>query len=822
MLLKRNSFIFFVLTLILLTSGLNVCFLLAKASSNSIQGWALVVCGANNVTDEFYAGAKAAYNALLNCGFTDDTIYYMDTHDRDELQPPLDNYTTRESFIYAINNFLILKSDDNDLVVICLVNHGNRSYFYLGSKTENFTYSELNSWISTLNYGRLIVVVDACDSRCALIPLSREDRIIISSADKEEVAWAGFFSALFWPETVSANLIEAFNYASEFMWNLSKMGFQVSRPYLHDDGTGTGAYWSEYYPLPNWDEGYLAQATYLNVSKMANLAVKANGFKADGSVETLTGVNVTIDQYINRNTPVNIILAKGDYTIKVLNVTKIGDVTWCFRDWEGGSTNNSRSLALSEDKTISVNYVDFHTLAITVIPDSCGTTDPTPGTHTYSHGMNVTVKAIENVSRYVFDHWVLDGGTVGSSPEITVFMNTNHTLEARFKWVNNPPENPTISGPSTGDVGVSYSYTACTTDPEGNDVLYWFDWGDGSVTMTDWYASGTKISRSHSWSSSGGYVLRVKAQDVYGAWSGWSGLVVVIGEACPYVYTWNGSAYVLDNNVLAESEVSNGSDVEDFYRLEQTMIPLYSRNYFSAYSLKLGEFENEHSYIDKVRLIAVDHDPNVNIAVTPDGQILTYANPNSPVSAVDNYGYDRLPALLEMDGTYYRGFPDNYLLLDFGSLDVSQAAKLVLRANLEWKKEFCIHVQVLDAVGGWTDAATLRTRYHWSTLIVDLADYLPNPDGTLKIRLYFNGIHKIDYVGLGTTPQADTTIIQTNAVRATHSTNGDVTLKLLLNDQAYAELFPGEQIKLKFILPNNKEKTRTFIIYIEGHYETIP
>ena len=294
------------------------------------------------------------------------------------------------------------------------------------------------------------------------------------------------------------------------------------------------------------------------------------------------------------------------------------------------------------------------------------------------------------------------------------------------------------------------------------------------------------------------------------------------GGGCPYVSTWNGSTYVVDNNVLGMAEVSNGSDVEDFYRLERTLVPTYQGRWFSRYSLQISEFENEHSYMDKAKLYAVDHDPDINVALTPEGQILTYSDPNPPISAIDNYGYDWLPSVSAQDDIYYRGFPGDYLLLGFGSLDVSQAAKLVLRANVEWKKETCIHVQTLNETGGWTDAATLRTRNHWSTIIVDLSDYLPNPDGTLKIRLYFTGIHKIDYVGLDTTPQADITTMQTNAVRAIHSTHGDVTLKLLLNDQVYADLLPGEQVELKFILPNNTEEARTFIIYIEGHYETIP
>lgn len=425
---------------------------------------------------------------------------------------------------------------------------------------------------------------------------------------------------------------------------------------------------------------------------------------------------------------------------------------------------------------------------------------------------------------YTFQQW--NDGSTSYSRYITIDSDISLTAYYEEQFFNDPPNIPSRpSGPTSGYTDTSYTYTTSTTDPDGDDVYYQFSWGDGYTTVGP-KASGDEASASHSWSSAGLYYVHSRAKDVYRPWGAWSeALPVSISSGggdggCPYAYTWNGSAFVLDNNVLGMSEVSNGSDVEDFYRLEQTVVPYRSGTRFSVYSLMLGEFENEHSYIDKVRLIAVDHDPNVNVAVTPEGQILTYANPNSPVSAVDNYGCDWLPAMLEADDTYYRGFPEDYLLLDFGTLDVSQAAKLVLRANVEWKKDTCIHVQVLNETGDWTDATALRTRYHWSTLIVDLADYLPNPDGTLKIRLYFTGIHKIDYVGLDTTPQASIEVRQAKPISAIHSTQGNVRWRLLKDDEVYAELVPGEQITLKFILPNT-EKTRTFMIQIEGHYHII-
>ena len=89
---------------------------------------------------------------------------------------------------------------------------------------------------------------------------------------------------------------------------------------------------------------------------------------------------------------------------------------------------------------------------------------------------------------------------------------------------NNPPATPsTPSGTTSGYTGISYTYTTATTDPDGDSVYYFFDWGDGS--NSGWigpYTSGYSASASHIWSSSGTYHVRVKAKDVNNAESGWS------------------------------------------------------------------------------------------------------------------------------------------------------------------------------------------------------------------------------------------------------------------------------------------------------------
>jgi len=96
---------------------------------------------------------------------------------------------------------------------------------------------------------------------------------------------------------------------------------------------------------------------------------------------------------------------------------------------------------------------------------------------------------------------------------------------------NNPPNTPsTPSGPVSGNTGTSYSYSTSTTDSDGDDVKYGWDWnGDGTVDeWTGQYSSGTMISTTHSWTSTGTYNVKVKSEDIHGAQSGFSSSKTVV------------------------------------------------------------------------------------------------------------------------------------------------------------------------------------------------------------------------------------------------------------------------------------------------------
>ncbi|MCK4902460.1 MAG: PKD domain-containing protein, partial [Thermoplasmatales archaeon] len=116
--------------------------------------------------------------------------------------------------------------------------------------------------------------------------------------------------------------------------------------------------------------------------------------------------------------------------------------------------------------------------------------------------------------------------------EYEVKAKAKDTFGAESDWspypliveiVNNPPTASVINGPTNGDVGTSYPYTFTSTDPDGDQVSYYIDWGDGTTPVwSSFQASGATYSASHTWTSKGTYIIQAKAKDTFGEESDWS------------------------------------------------------------------------------------------------------------------------------------------------------------------------------------------------------------------------------------------------------------------------------------------------------------
>jgi hypothetical protein len=112
--------------------------------------------------------------------------------------------------------------------------------------------------------------------------------------------------------------------------------------------------------------------------------------------------------------------------------------------------------------------------------------------------------------------------------------NTNNqTTWTYIDTENHPPKTPTLRGRKIGTNGTAYSYTFSATDPDGDDVYYYLNWGDdywfgGAVGWIGPFKSGEKVTLEKTWKEKGNYTVRVKASDQYNAKSDWGTLKVTM------------------------------------------------------------------------------------------------------------------------------------------------------------------------------------------------------------------------------------------------------------------------------------------------------
>jgi hypothetical protein len=134
----------------------------------------------------------------------------------------------------------------------------------------------------------------------------------------------------------------------------------------------------------------------------------------------------------------------------------------------------------------------------------------------------------------------LNGSIFGGGEHYYYFLYNDGTISPDVRlpedgyWnftVNYPPEKPDISGPNQLKKNEEHSFDARTTDENGDDIQYWFDWGDD--TNTNWVPeyfvpSGTIIQKNHTWTKTGTFEIRVKARDIHGDESPWGILEVTV------------------------------------------------------------------------------------------------------------------------------------------------------------------------------------------------------------------------------------------------------------------------------------------------------
>jgi hypothetical protein len=290
------------------------------------------------------------------------------------------------------------------------------------------------------------------------------------------------------------------------------------------------------------------------------------------------------------------------------------------------------------------------------------------------------------------------------------------------------------------------------------------------------------------------------------------------------------------------------------------------------YRLKVSNELQEIQYVDEVRLVVVDHQPDMKVAPKVSGRILTISDPRPPVRAFDNRGKDLLAELEHKDGRFWeseerernpadeRDVRDE-LLLEFERPEGASRVKLLVhgsntrwatqvsrgflgaygRTLNEWYREVDRMGPALERLLGWYQTEELcilkilvKTRNGWDArghlfgggpFAPEDKVYILDLEGvegdTLQIKIrppaYF---WRLDQLAVDYTPQRSITKHEIKPVRAVSRQGEDVLGRVVRADKKYLVLEElGESAEMAFEVPEQAPGSRRAVfLKATGYY----
>lgn len=284
-------------------------------------------------------------------------------------------------------------------------------------------------------------------------------------------------------------------------------------------------------------------------------------------------------------------------------------------------------------------------------------------------------------------------------------------------------------------------------------------------------------------------------------------------SGCPFVYSWNGEDWMEDNNILPQSQDSaiTGQDVTDFYHMYSE--PRLEEN---KYYLAVGEFENEKSYLDQLKLLVVDHPQETFITVDDEGQIIQFAKPayfaSAELDSIDVY-----KKLYQVDEEKAAAQRDETMRLSFEEASGSEEKWLLLIGQTAHSVKERMAGSIIDKNKESFTTFRLRKNPSYQWVLVPQCS-----TSTLQVEIRWKEESLIDYTELSRKLELPFTVYTPELISAEHSSMGDVRNQLLLMDEDRVELNPNEWITLEFSAPQiNEGMERSFIFVSRGRYESL-
>jgi tetratricopeptide (TPR) repeat protein len=214
-----------------------------------------------------------------------------------------------------------------------------------------------------------------------------------------------------------------------------------------------------------------------------------------------------------------------------------------------------------------------------------------------------------------------------------------------------------------------------------------------------------------------------------------------LSGSCPMIFTWNGEKFQFITDVLGVAPLGASSGDGNYFPVdhdEYIQIPgIALRPVNGKYQVRITEELHEVSYLDQVRLIALDHPTSTEIYTNekfksppyPSFRLFGSEEKIHPWRAIDARGIDVTARVAKQDRQYPGAFTHNFsgvaelhtLDLDFGNAAKENKASLVLNGWVDWADGSTFlgasqngrglvfpYLQVKDSQG------------HWKTVVEDM------------------------------------------------------------------------------------------------------
>ncbi|MDD5628768.1 MAG: CRTAC1 family protein [Elusimicrobia bacterium] len=163
-------------------------------------------------------------------------------------------------------------------------------------------------------------------------------------------------------------------------------------------------------------------------------------------------------------------------------------------------------------------------------------------------------------------------------------------------------------------------------------------------------------------------------------------------SSCPFLFAWDGERFRFVSDLLGAGFIGilTGPDTyfkprsDEYLRLDSGLLQPQDGKYL----LSLAERLEEADYFDQVRLVAVDHDPDVEVHPDekylmrppwPQAKVVAVRGARPPVRAADDQGRDILPLLASQDRRFHDGFEllpyEGYAARHSVTLDLGDAGR---------------------------------------------------------------------------------------------------------------------------------------------------